>query len=313
MASEEQAPEHRPPNPDQHGANIFWHVSGPVLSSETAAPAEPTVETFHQLPVPDNYEDHVDVSITSEELQKSGIPDGQYVALAPGQDLKLTSDLNFHESHRQAIFVGRGELVVQDHIHGFHKLHFKLPNSQLVTGDSRILSKIVVANIRKKAIGWRSLGTHLILFLDSGDQVVTRLDSSVDYGYNSKDTWEFHLDALAQLCSAAGIAFESETYETARQFLAEKPQWAPPKLEFEVDHLPEELVREWGLAIALALPISCGLLAVVGGALLWFGPVGWAIESLEGAGTLVAVVLTIWSHSRWRMKRSLSRRRPGSG
>jgi hypothetical protein len=137
--------------------------------------------------------------------------------------------------------------------------------------------------------------------------VVARLDSSVEYGYNSENTWEFHLDALAQLCSAGGIAFESESFNTAKQFLAERPEWAPPKLEFEVDHLPEERVREWGLAIALGLPLCFGLLAVFGGALLWFGPVGWATGALEGAGTLVAVVITIWSHSRWRMKRSLRR------
>jgi hypothetical protein len=260
---------------------------------------------------PGAYEDRVDVPITFSELQRFGIPDGQYVALAPGQDLKLTSKLDFHESHRQAIFVGRGELVVQDHVHGFLTRHFELPSGKSAGGNSPIVTKIVMANIHKKAIGWRSLGTHLILFFDSGDQLVTRLDSSIEYGHNSKDTWEFHVDALAHLCSSAGIAFESESYETAQQFLNERPQWAPPKLEFEVDHLPEERVREWGLAIALTVPLACGLLAVVGGAFLWFGPVGWTVESLEAIGTLVAVVLTIWSHSKWRMKRSLSRRSRG--
>jgi hypothetical protein len=149
---------------------------------------------------------------------------------------------------------------------------------------------------------------HLILFLDDGNQVATYLDSSVEYGQNSENTWEFHLDALAQLCIAGGIAFKSESFETPQEFLDKRPEWTPPKLEFEVDHLPEERVREWGLALALALPISFGLLAILGGALLWFGPVVWVIEAIEALGTLVAVVLTIWSHSRWRMKRSLRKR-----
>lgn len=194
-----------------------------------------------------------------------------------------------------------------------HTLHFRLPNNHPEGGDSPIVARVVVANIRKKAIGWRSLGTHLILFFGNGDQILARLDSSVEYGNNSKDTWEFHLDALAQLCSAAGIAFESQSFETAREFLAEKPEWAPPKLAFEVDDIHEEDVREWGLAIALGLPIACGLLAVTGGALLIFGPVGWTAASLEAVGTFVAVSLTIWSHSRWRMKRSLMKHRPGIG
>ena len=151
------------------------------------------------------------------------------------------------------------------------------------------------------------LGTHLILFLDSGDQVMTHLDSSVEYGHNSSDTWEFNSVALEQLCSSAGIAYESQSFDTAQQFVPAKPESTPPLMEFQVDHVLEEDVREWGLALALGLPIAFGLLAVFGGALLWLGPVGWAVGSLEVVGTLVAMILTVWSHSRWRMKRSLSR------
>ena len=122
---------------------------------------------------------------------------------------------------------------------------------------------------------------------------------------------QFGRSRPAVLCG--GIAFESETFETAQQFLAERPEWAPPKLEFEVDHVLEEDAREWGLAIALALPIAFAFLAVIGGALLWFGPVGWVVISLEAIGTLVAVVLTVWSHSRWRMKRSFAEEAPVHG
>jgi hypothetical protein len=316
MAHEEQPPEHRPVSDEQHGSNIYWQLSDPMAGSTTSIPEQDTSESS-PTEVVDDYDptDPIDVSITTEELRKSGIPESQYVALAPGLDLKLTTRLDFHESHRQAIFVGRGEVVVQDHVHGFHTRHFQLPagharaSGRAEDGHAPIVAKIVVANIRRKAIGWKSLGTHLVLFLDRGDQVVTRLDSSVEYGYNSSDTWEFNVTALEQLCSSAGIAFESHSFETAQQFLAAKPEWAPPLIEFQVDHVVEEDAREWGLAFALGLPIAFGLLAVFGGALLWLGPVGWAVGSLEAVGTLVAVVLTVWSHSRWRMRRSLSRRR----
>jgi hypothetical protein len=309
MAQEEQPPEHRPMSADQRESNIYWQVSAPIVGSASSLPAQDTTEAsrteVHDL---DDSEDPIDVSITTDELLKSGIPEGHYVALAPGQGLKLTIRLDFHESHRQAIFVGRGEIVVQDHVHGVHTRHFKLPIGHAENGHSPIITKIVVANIRRRAIGWKSLGTHLILFLDSGDQVITQLDSSVEYGYNSQGTWEFNLSALAQLCSTAGISFESQSFETARQFLAARPEWAPPKLEFEVDHVREEDAREWALAFALGLPIAFALLAVLGGALLWLGPVGWVVGSLEAVGTLVAVVLTVWSHNRWRKKRSLARR-----
>jgi len=309
MAQGEQPPEHQPVYPDQPGSNIYWQISDPVVGSATSLPARDTTDAS-ATEVRDDYDptDSIDVTITTEELRSSGIPEGHYVALAPGLDLKLTTGLDFHESHRQAIFVGRGEIVVQDHVHGIRTRHFRLPISHAdEDGHSPIITRIVVANIHRRAIGWKSLGTHLILFLDSGDQVITRLDSSVEYGYNSRGTWEFNLGALAQLCSSAGIAFESQSFETARKFLAAKPEWAPPKLEFEVDHVLEEDAREWGLAFALGLPIAFAFLAVFGGALLWLGPVGWVVGSLEAVGTLVAVVLTVWSHSRWREKRSLAR------
>jgi hypothetical protein len=61
------------------------------------------------------------------------------------------------------------------------------------------------------------LGDPPDLFFDDGNQVVTRLDSSVEYGQNSENTWEFSLDALAQLCSTGGIAFKSQSFDTAQQ------------------------------------------------------------------------------------------------
>lgn len=310
MAKEEPPPEHRPMGAEQNGSNIYWEVSGPNVGSAASVPAR---DVFEASPTTvsdrEDSEDAVDVHITTDELLTSGIPGGHYVALAPGQNLKLTTRLDFHEPHRQAVFVGRGEIVVEDHVHGHSTRHFPLPLGRVEGNASPAIVKVVAANIRQKAIGWKSLGTHLILFFSSGDQVVTHLDSSVEYGYNSGGTWEFNLDALAHLCSAGGIAFESQSFKTAREFLETRPEWAPPLLEFQVDNVHEEDAREWGLALALLLPIAIGLLAVAGGVLLLLGPVGWVAGSLEVVGILVALVLTVWSHSRWREKRAQSRRR----
>jgi hypothetical protein len=244
-----------------------------------------------------------------EELETTGIPRDQYLALAPGVDLQLTTNLNIHESHRQASFVGCGEVIVRDHVHGHHTSHFRLPTDRSGhTGDLLTITRVVVVTIRQKAIGWKSLGTNLILFFNRANTIVTRLDSSVEYGRNSAGTWEFRHDALEELCCAGGIEFQTESFDNAPEFLSKRPDWIPPVVEFEVDHLREERVREWGLAIALAIPIACGLLVAVGGLLIWLGPVGWTIEVAEVIGMMVAAVLTVWSHSNWRMKRSLRKR-----
>jgi hypothetical protein len=78
----------------------------------------------------------------------------------------------------------------------------------------------------------------------------------------------------------------------------------PPELEFEVNHLHTERVREWGLALSYGLPIAVG--AGLGGSfLLFIGPVRWFVAALEIIGIVVAMVLTVWGHSKWRLKRSL--------
>ena len=164
MATEDQPPEDRPADVEEHGSNISWRVSGPIVGSASSASGVNQVDASgKEVRGRDDFEDPIDVTITPEELLKSGIPEDHYVALAPGQDLKLTSRLDFHEAHRQAIFVGRGEIAVQDHVHGFHTWHFRLPNSHVEGAGSPVVDKVVVANIRKKAIGWKSLVSfHLV-------------------------------------------------------------------------------------------------------------------------------------------------------
>jgi len=162
-------------------------------------------------------------------------------------------------------------------------------------GDDWQGGRVTAPNLRESGDGRRN------------DAIAARLDNSVDYGWNSGGTWEFNLDSLEKMCMTAGISFQIDRFDTAQAFLSSRPEWAPPKLEFEVDHLRTERVREWGLAIALGLGIAAGF-GVAGGFLLAFGPIGVVVKSLELFGVVVAATLTIWSHSKWRMKRSLRKR-----
>ncbi len=170
------------------------------------------------------------------------------------------------------------------------------------------MSTIVVVVIHKKPIGYRSLGTHFLCFIDSKGSLIDRLDNSVNYGYNSSDTWEFNDEELKVMCRSVGVSFHLEPFDTAADFIAAHPEWTPPELEFEVDHLPTERVREWGLAVALGLPIAVGLLGAVGAVFVLVGPTGSVVKALGVLGIVVAVGLTIWGHSRWRMRRSLHAR-----
>ena len=159
--------------------------------------------------------------------------------------------------------------------------------------------------IHKKPIGYRSLGTHFLCFVDSHGSLIDRLDSPVNYGYNSSDTWEFNSEELKTMCRSVGVSIHLEPFDTAADFISAHPEWTPPELEFEVDHLGTERVREWGMAIALGLPIAVGLLGAVGAIFLLVGPIGWVVKGLGVLGIVGAVGLTVWGHSRWRMKRSL--------
>ena len=104
------------------------------------------------------------------------------------------------------------------------------------------------------------------------------------------------------------MTLRTERYDTATDFIAKRPEWTPPELEFEAEHLPTERVREWGWAIAIGLPIAVGLLGATGGFFVLIGPIGWLVKTLAVLAIVVAVSLTIWGHSKWRMKRSLRKR-----
>lgn len=240
----------------------------------------------------------------AESAARTGIPDGAYLALAAGERLELCDGLTLAHHARQAIFVGCGEMVIQDRVHHHRTWHFQLPGQESDPGKPTVNS-VVATFIHKKPIGWRSLGTHFLCFLAADGSLLERVDNSMDYGTNSAGTWEFNYDELGVLCRSVGISFRIERYEMASEFIAAHPEWTPPELEFETDHLPTERVREWGLAFAIGLPIAIGGLGVVGGFFLLIGPIGWFVKGLGILGIVVAVTLTIWGHSKWRMKRSL--------
>jgi hypothetical protein len=249
------------------------------------------------------------LSVAAPESQvevalRTGIPDGQYIGLAAGERLELCDGTHLAHKTRQAIFVGCGEMVVFDrvHSHGHHRRHFALPSTS--TGSRPVVTNVVNCLIQQKPIGRKSLGTNLLFFLDAQGTMLARLDNSMDYGQDSSGTWEFNLEQLGTLCRSVGVSFNIEKFQTARQFVDKRPAWTPPELEFEVNHLHTERVGEWGLALSYGLPIAVG--AGLGGSfLLFIGPVRWFVAALEIIGIVVAMILTAWGHSKWRLKRSL--------
>jgi hypothetical protein len=261
-----------------------------IISESQSAPAVPRPGGRTETP--------------AEVAARTGIPDGSYLGLGAGERLELCESLRLAERSRQSVFVGSGEMVVRDQVHGHHTWHYQLPGA-IPDSSKPTVSTIVVVVIRKKPIGYRSLGTHFLCFIDSQGSLIDRLDNSVNYGYNSSDTWEFNDEELKTMCCSVGVSVHLEAFDTAADFIGAHPEWTPPELEFEVDHLPTERVREWGLAIALGLPIAVGLLGAVGAIFVVVGPIGWVVKGIGVVGIVVAVGLTIWGHSRWRMKRSM--------
>ena len=97
----------------------------------------------------------------AEQAARTGIPDGSYLGLGAGERLELCDGLSLAERSRQSIFVGCGEMVVHDGVHGHHTWLYQLPGA--TTDSSKpTVSTIVVVVIHKKPIGYRSLGTHFL-------------------------------------------------------------------------------------------------------------------------------------------------------
>jgi hypothetical protein len=192
------------------------------------------------------------------------------------------------------------------HSHGHRMRHYRLPGNAVEDGRPTV-SGIVVAVIRQKPVGWKSLGSHFLVFLNAAGVRVGEIDNSMDYGSRGAGTWEFNSEELRALCAATGLTFGIEVFATPDDFVAKHPEWTPPEFEFETEHRSTERVREWGLAVLLGIPIAVGFL-VTGLYFVLVGPVGWIVAGLELLGIAVVMVLTAWGHSRWRMRRSLGRR-----
>jgi hypothetical protein len=225
---------------------------------------------------------------------ETGIPQGHYLGLAAGERLELCDRLQLETRTRQAIFVGGGEMVVLDTVHGWGRRHYSLPDNPS-TKHAPLVATVVVTVIHEKPIGHKRLGNHFLEFLGPTGALVGRMDNSIDYGANSAGTWEFSYDDLHAMCNAVGVGCRLEIFDTAKEFMAARP-----------DHLRTERVREWGLAAAIGIPIAVGF-GVAGTFLALVGPVGVAVGVLEAIGVVVAIALTAWGHSRWRMRRALRR------
>jgi len=168
----------------------------------------------------------------AEAAARTGIPDGTHLALAAGERLELCDGLTLAHHARQAIFAGCGEMVVHDRVHHHRTWHFQLP-SQESDPDKPTVNSVVATFIRKKPIGWRSLGTHFLCFLAADNSLLECVDNSMDYGTNSSGTWEFNYDELGVLCRSVGVSFRIERFEMASEFIAtgsSNSAWIPPVL-----------------------------------------------------------------------------------
>jgi hypothetical protein len=231
-----------------------------------------------------------------------------YLALEPDERVTVTDWLEPPQGSRQAIFVGRGELVIHDRVHGHRDRHFALPGApaggQLGLPVAR---RVVAVVIHHKPVGRKSLGNRFVLVLDDGDQPLATLDNSMDYGANSAGVWELNLDGLGMMCRAVRLPFNIESHDGPRDFIDARPAWVPAHIEFETDHKTAEETREWGLAIGIGFAAAL-LLSTAGVSLIFVGPVGPAVTAVAVLAIGVGVGLTLFSHSKWRARRALRQR-----
>ena len=139
-------------------------MAGEERSVERRNEAVSPIVSERQFVVPPRVTDQTDApaATAAEIAARTGIPDGSYLALAAGERLELCGGLTLAEPSRQAIFVGGGEMVIRDRVHGHHTWRLQLPN-QAVDLTKPTVNSVVGVFIHKKPIGWRSLGTYLLL------------------------------------------------------------------------------------------------------------------------------------------------------
>ena len=180
---------------------------------------------------------------------------------------------------------------------GVIKHHCRTPASR-EAGRARwpLATRLVSITVRHRPEGRRSEPVRLVYALDASGRIVGHLDVS--------DTWEMRSDALAAVAHLAGMTCEVYRFEEARDLLAAHPEWAAPQLEWFVNHHRAESGREWAWGIWAG-----GTLAVVFGGFgmvaLIISPIGPIYDILLLTGGVVSGLLTLWSRSRWRMRRSL--------
>jgi hypothetical protein len=158
VPAEERPIRHRPRWRRRAGsADIQWQPPAPawVISPAEFKDAR-TYVTQHEQPTPEQIEETKAPEPDLQDILRTGIPEGRFVALAPGMAIHVTDDLTLPESRRQAIFIGCGQVVVQDFVHGMHMVHLRMPGSPGGDGDGAelpVVAKVVVVVIRRRRSG----------------------------------------------------------------------------------------------------------------------------------------------------------------
>ena len=217
-------------------------------------------------------------------------PVGECLVLRPGETPEVSPKVPITG---KAVVLAAGEVVLTD---GVIRHRCRIPTHP-DGGRARwpLAARLVSITVRHRPEGRRSDPVRLIYALDAAGRIVAHL--------NLSDTWEMRSDALAAVARLAGMTCEVYHFQEARDLLAAHPEWADPQMEWFVDHHGAETGREWawGIWVGGAAAVVFGGLGMAA-VIVSFGPI---YEAILVAGALVSGLLTLWSKSRWRMRRSL--------
>ena len=247
-------------------------------------PAQSAEEIEDPQQIADRDPDDLEREVASEHLESlPQLPPRAAYVLAPGEQVE--------------------EVAVGAHLHG---TRIVLDAGGLkfvergVTHDCGNAKKLVWVDIERRPTGYLSRGDHFVAALGPAGQLIARIDTSDSLS-------PMRADCVKQLCDLAGMDFEALTTPDVEKLLETRPELVPPKLEFEVDHLREEGIREAALGIGVLVPLSLILGGAGMAAFASATPFGLPYRLLGGLGLLAASVFGAWSGSAWRKRRSLAR------
>jgi hypothetical protein len=262
-------------------------------SSPKPAPIPTAVDDASQLDEaagfgPLRHDEEADLGALLASLQPR-----EFLLFNPGETARIVSSL--HHQSGPAIYLSKEELVFHN---GIRTVHCRVGQSaESGLAKLPLVAKLVAVFIHHPPVGPGP--ARYVYALNAAQSVIAKVDDT--------GTWEFRSDLLEQACELVGLAYEGESFERVDDLLSSHPNLAEPKLEFEAHHPGEEAAREVSMGVFYGGLIAAGLLSSGGMALAFVNPVGDVYKGLIALGCVVMYVLTWWSLSKRRMRRSMRR------